>query len=156
VAFIDILGPGRFAAGMLTYTDRFGRDPNTRIVVPVTFEHIIITTAVLDTGAPWCVLNPEEAVALNLNERVDCGTSGTPLRLRGMSYHGRLCRIPVSLNAERGKGMTVEATVFVPTLTPGESWLHPNFLGLDGLLNRLRFAIDPEQNHFFFAPLGEE
>lgn len=156
MAFWDILGVDKFAIGVLTYTDQFGRDPNTRIVIPVTFENTILTTAILDTGAPWCVLNPEEADVLKISQRPDCWESSKPLGLRGINYRGHLCRVPITLRAERGYGMTVEATVFVPSLGPGEEWQHPNFIGLDGLLNRIRFAVDPEHNHFYFGPMARD
>ena len=57
----------------------------------------------------------------------------------------------IGLEAERGESLDIEATVFVPILPPGETWLHPNFIGLDGFLNRIRFAIDPEENAFYFG-----
>jgi hypothetical protein len=151
--FTDIIGPGKFASGMLTYTDQFANDPNTRIVVPVTFENSVFTTAILDTGAPWCVLNPEEAEALNIDQRPDCVMSDRPLGIRGLTYQGILCRIPITFEAERGEGMTIEATIFMPVLETGQKWPHPNFIGLDGLLDRIRFAIDPEHNHFYFGAI---
>jgi len=46
----------------------------------------------------------------------------------------------------------VQATFFIPALLPGESWNFPNFLGLDGFLNRIRFAVDPAENIFYFGP----
>jgi hypothetical protein len=155
MTFDSILGSGKFAAGVLTFVDHYAGDPNnTRIVVPVTFE-TIATTAILDTGAPWCVLNPDEAETLHLEDRADCWEPPTPLRIRGIAYRRRLCRVSTRFKAEVGAQLIVEATVFVPLLVPNETWRHPNFLGLDGLLSRMRFAIDPERNHFFFAPLGE-
>src|SRR5690349_10446450 len=105
MTFPNIIGPDKFAGGVLTYNDRFGNDPNTRIVIPVVFENLLATTAVLDTGAPWCVLNPYDAEVLNLENRADCWESLRPLSLRGFKYQGRLCRIPVSFEADRGMGM---------------------------------------------------
>ncbi|GAB4431459.1 MAG: hypothetical protein Fur0044_29050 [Anaerolineae bacterium] len=59
----------------------------------------------------------------------------------------------LSLQAETGDGVEVEATVFVPTLAPNDTWPHPNFIGLDGFLTRIRFAIDPTENTFYFGLL---
>jgi hypothetical protein len=49
----------------------------------------------------------------------------------------------IALQIEEGEGFKVEATVLVPTLRAGEQWLLPNFLGLTGFLERVRFAVDP-------------
>ena len=155
MTFDSILGPGKFAAGVLTFVDHYAGDPNnTRIVVPVAFE-TVVTTAILDTGGPWCVLNPEEAETLALEDRPDCWEPPTPLRIRGIAYRGKLCRVATRFKAEMGAQLSVEATVFVPLLAAHETWRHPNFLGLDGLLSRIRFAVDPEQNHFYFGALAE-
>jgi hypothetical protein len=56
-------------------------------------------------------------------------------------------------NEREGDDLEIPATVFVPTIPPGETWLHPNFLGLTGLLDRIRFAVDPAENTFYFGPL---
>ena len=46
----------------------------------------------------------------------------------------------------------IEATFFIPKLAPGEVWPWPNFLGLEGFLSRLRFAVDAAENVFYFGP----
>ncbi len=45
--------------------------------------------------------------------------------------------------------MDIEANVFV---VPG--WQAPCFIGYAGALDRVRFAIDPSANRFYFGPLG--
>jgi hypothetical protein len=52
------------------------------------------------------------------------------------------------LLADTGEPLDVPATVFV---TP--DWPGPNFLGYQGLLQRIRFAVDPESNRFYFGPI---
>jgi hypothetical protein len=39
----------------------------------------------------------------------------------------------------------VEATVFVASLQPEDEWTEPNFIGLKGCLDRMRFAVDPRE-----------
>lgn len=58
----------------------------------------------------------------------------------------------IGLEAEKGESLTVDATVFVPKLEDQE-WRHPNFIGLSGFLERIRFAIDPDNNYFYFGAL---
>lgn len=148
--FSNIVGASHFAQGVLTYSDHFGNDPQTRLVVPIIVDGQIATAAILDTGAPWCILNPEEANALQNFEFFDW-LGEIKLRVRGLSYTGQLCRLPVTLVAEIGTNLTIEATFFIPSLKPNEEWLHPNFLGLDSFLHRIRFAVDPQLNHFYFG-----
>jgi len=38
-----------------------------------------------------------------------------------------------------------------PILKSGQAWSYPNFLGLDGFLSRIRFAVDPTENVFYFG-----
>jgi hypothetical protein len=40
----------------------------------------------------------------------------------------------------------VDATIFV-----SPDWHGPNFIGYQGLLQRIRFAVDPETNLFYFG-----
>ena len=63
-------------------------------------------------------------------------------------FRGRLHRGPITLIAETGEPLAVPATVFV---TP--DWPGPNFLGYQGLLQRIRFAVDPASNRFYFGPI---
>jgi hypothetical protein len=61
-------------------------------------------------------------------------------------FHGRLHRGLITLLADTGEPLDVPSTVFV---TP--DWPGPNFLGYQGLLQRIRFAVDPESNLFYFG-----
>ncbi len=71
--------------------------------------------------------------------------------MRGQRFPGRLIRADLTLQAAYGADLTVEATIFVPTLESGQMWAHPNFLGLDGFLSRIRFTVDPAENAFYFG-----
>ena len=55
------------------------------------------------------------------------------------------------LEASLGEDLDVDATVFVPRLEPGDIWNYPNFIGWDGFLNRIKFAIDPTESAFYFG-----
>jgi hypothetical protein len=41
--------------------------------------------------------------------------------------------------------------LFVPEMEPDEVWSYPNFLGLSGFLDRIRFAVDASDNAFYFG-----
>jgi hypothetical protein len=61
-------------------------------------------------------------------------------------FQGTLYRGQVTLPADEGESLDLDATVFVCPDWPG-----PNFLGYQGLLQRVRFAVDPESNTFYFG-----
>jgi hypothetical protein len=71
---------------------------------------------------------------------------GVVLDTRLGTLKGSLYRIPVALPADEGQPLEAEATVF---LSP--DWRGPNFIGYQGLLQRIRFAVDPEVNLFYFG-----
>lgn len=153
MTFKELLGPNKFARGMIRYLDSYPGDINARIVIPVTFNDSVPTLALVDTGATWCILRPQEAASLAINYET---TELEKRHIGGGSHSGRYCTLKVSIEAEHGfgAGISLEARVFVPELIPGQEPL-PNLLGLSGFLERIRFAVDPEHNHFYFAALGD-
>jgi hypothetical protein len=106
---------------------------------------------VLDTGAPWCVLNPELADAWKLVPE-DAYMPASRLNIRGTPYPGHLVTVPLEIHTDIGENLAVSATIFIPTLDPGEIWDAPNFIGLNGFLERIRFAVDAMENAFYFGP----
>jgi predicted aspartyl protease len=100
--------------------------------------------AQLDTGCPWSILKPEIAEAINLMEE-----EGQPqvLSTRLGIVNGQLKRTTITIIADDGNSIDVEATVFISA-----DWTAGNFLGYGGLLERVRFAVDPQENFFYFGP----
>ena len=62
------------------------------------------------------------------------------------NFRGKLVRVSVSLVADAGESLNLDATFFVSS-----EWAHATFLGYSGLLERIRFAIDPQRNLFYFG-----
>jgi len=151
--FAQFLISGGFAQGVTHYQDRYpGEEYSARVVLPVTVEGCLSVPAIVDTGAPWCVIDPE--IARRVGTAVRAGYEPAKrLMVRGTLYEGRLLRMGISLEAEQGDSLEIDATVFVPMLSPSDPWPHPNFVGLDGFLNRIRFAVDPGENAFYFGPV---
>lgn len=87
---------------------------------------------------PWSVLNAEIARRIGLLD-----AQGEPLTLstRTGKVFGKLVRAPVSLVADAGESLELDATFFVSA-----DWRHGTFLGYSGLLEWMRFAIDPYRN----------
>ena len=139
-----------FACSQTSYTDQIGEHPDSRIYVLVQFDTLPKTFAVLDTGAPWCILNEEQAKELNPNYK-DEAIDAKRVNIRGEKTEGVLIRLPVTICAEQGEDIIIEGTVFVPQ---DERDL-PNFIGLDGFLSRIKFAINPQSNIFYFGPIDQ-
>jgi hypothetical protein len=67
---------------------------------------------------------------------------------------GNLYRIGVVFPADEGNDIMIDATVFVPDQEWQESWgEHPGYIGLEGCLERMRYAVDPGNDQFYFGPL---
>lgn len=104
--------------------------------------------ALLDTGAAWSVLAPE--VAQRIGSSLDpLGPACLSTRFGTLS--GRLARTLVTFEAEEGAPLTIVGTFFV-----SEDWpLRVSFLGYSGLLETIRFALDPQANDFYFGLAAE-
>jgi hypothetical protein len=125
-----------FASGMTRYVDHYpGQYDTARIVVLISVGGLPPTEAVVDTGAPWCLLDPSVAELLNEVVRA-VDTQSQQLQTRWGLIEGQLHRMTVSLLAEEGNGLEFETTVLVPTLPAGVTWDRPNFIGLNNWLSR--------------------
>ncbi len=152
--FAQLLLTGDFASAFTHYADHYaGEEEHARMVVPIRLKNVRHPVmAIVDTGSPWCVLDPEIVRLVGVSGQ-DEYVSKEPVKIRGYKFQGKLFRMGISLQIEEGESFEVDATVFVPTLLAGEQWRHPNFLGLTGFLERVRFAIDPEESVFYFGPV---
>ncbi len=135
-----------FVGSRTPYLDTIKGFHENRICIPVKFEGLPKTMAVVDTGAPWCILSKEEATVLDPGYKNNA-LNKMRLYIRGLLTPGVLVRWQVTLCADKGFDLTIEGTVFVPD----DDLNIPNFIGLDGLLSRIRFAVDPHENYFFFG-----
>ncbi len=100
--------------------------------------------ALLDTGAHFCLLN--EAAAASIRGSLTEGLGAFTVRTSHGPIEGELYRQRITLLAEAGESLDIDATVFIP---PG--WQGPCFLGYAGVLERVRFAVDPKANQFSFG-----
>lgn len=152
--FADALFDSEFALGMTSYLDHFPGEPQQRrIVLDVELDGIgQPVPAVIDTGATWCIFDPGLLSALDIDQsaglRIDADRA---YNIRGYLYTGWLVRIPITLLAAAGTDLTIDATVFYPDHDEDDGWHVPNVVGLDGFLDRLRFAVDSSSNTFYFG-----
>lgn len=135
-----------FATGGSRYFDRDPEIPaqTASVHVQVEFDGVP-ALAMLDTGAAWSVLKAELAANLDLFGRD--GPAQT-ISTRIGTIQGKLVRATTTLVADDGDSVDVDSTVFV-----SPDWPAGNFIGYAGLLERIRFAVDPGTNAFLFGAL---
>ncbi len=156
---LNYLDGTSFATGAMQYEYRpatLGETTN-RIILAISVEEKVQTTAVFDTGAPYVVLPPTIAQQAGYTEEqgLDEGT----LLIRGKWVKGSIGRLNITLQATQGNNLDIDSTVFVPKYKQdwGDFEMYwsdfPAFLGLSGFLERIRFAIDPNTDTFYFGSL---
>jgi hypothetical protein len=129
------------------YADRDDKTPTSgpRIfleVQPGRLEGTML--AMVDTAAPWCIFEPR--IGKLIRESFDRVSEDVSLSTRLGTFIGRLYRGPLLVPVLEGESLDVEMTVFV-----SPDWQGPSFIGYEGLLQRIRFAVDPETNLFYFG-----
>ncbi len=137
-----------FTAGRSRFADRTSGSHERAAKIFVKIEPESLGGAILaqlDTGAAWSILDSQVAEELSL-----LNGQGEPITIstRLGPFDGRLERARVTIVADEGESLSVEATVWVSPDWPGGS-----FLGYGGLLERVRFAVDPGDNSFYFGSM---
>jgi predicted aspartyl protease len=139
---------GSFAIGVASYSDhRPGRqEPLPRIYVPFRLDGVNTWhLALLDTGGHYCILSPELAEAMS--DRLVHRLGPSELWTAQGRVQGALYRHRIELIAEEGVNLGVDATVLV-----SPAWRGSTIIGYTGVLDRMRFAVDPQRNRFYFGP----
>lgn len=148
------LGSGeRFASGSLRCTLRpaFTGDRLNRLFLEIHIANVPVG-AVLDTGGAYLIMSPAVGEELGLSSATAIGRE--TIAIRGFSYAGAIHRVPVTLPATEGEPLTFDATAFVPEMPVGESWPLPSYLGWQGCLERIRFAVDPADELVYFGSVA--
>jgi hypothetical protein len=141
-----------FALGAVDYLYRpAAGDISPRILIEVKIEAVYVE-AILDTGSPYAICTPKDARRIGIQS--DTRTERLTMVIRGVRMGGYLHRLNMTFEATQGESLTIVATVFVPDAEWEESWGEtPSFIGLSGCLERMRCAIDPDTDTFYFGPL---
>ncbi len=134
-----------FVVGRSKFFDTLdGSEPTAKIyvkVLPGDIEVPILSQ--VDTGAAWSILERDIAEGLGL---FDKGGLAVALSTRKGTVNGYLVRVPMTVLADEGDSLQVDGTLFV-----SQDWDHGNFIGYCGLLERIRFGVDPRTNDFYFG-----
>ena len=140
----------QWSTGVAQFLDHLPEAPGTatNIVVRCSIPSFFEFHAIIDTAAPFSIL--QFSLACLLGWPTGDGEAKTLHSWRG-DYDGALERIQIEIPADEGNSLITESTFFVAKDWTGAN--HPNFLGWNGILERLRFAIDPGNNNFHFGAL---
>lgn len=137
-----------FASGRARFFDAADtRGPTPKIFVKILAGEIPVPLlAQVDTGAAWSVLDVELAEALGFFRQPGPDVA---ISARSGVFRGQLVRCSLTLVADQGASFEVDSTLF-----SCREWRFGNFLGYSGFLERIRFAIDPFNNDFYFGGLS--
>lgn len=144
---LDLYGR-RFTSGKSKFSDR---SPDWPEVTAKIYVKVRLGSSVknrlfqLDTGSAWSVLAPDTAEESGVSLE-----AGHPAKLhtRFGTLAGTLVRVPFTLIADDGESLDTDGTFFVSADWPKSL----SFLGYSGLMDSIRFAVDPWQNDFYFGP----
>lgn len=141
-----------FATGVQPYLFRpaTAADASKRLIIEVVIQGQR-TLAVLDTGAPYMICHPDIARGLGI-DREAALIPKTRLLIRGAWIDGSIDRLEVTLRAAEGEELTISSTAFIPELEDDRWPGLPSIIGLEGCLERIRFAVDTVNNDFYFGP----
>jgi hypothetical protein len=142
---LSLKGKG-FTTGCARFRDQSPGAPEltAKIFIKIEFQDLDGSwLAQLDTGAAYSMLEPGVARALNV---LDGDGQPVSVHTREGTIEGRLERIPLTLIADEGRSLDLDAVFFVSREWPGKT-----FLGYTGFLDRLRIALDSPVNLFYFG-----
>ena len=149
---LQFLGGERFATGACPYACRpaTAYEETVRVFIPIRIDDVPVD-AVIDTGAMHLICGTETIDNLGLHPADSLGRRR--ILIRGQIVAGDLHRVSLTVPAHQGEVLTQEVTAFVPILDPGEESNLPTFLGWQYCLERIRFAVDPATETFYFGTL---
>ena len=135
-----------FTSGRSKFSDQLpgSSEFTAKVYVKVQFGEAEPILAQLDTGAAWSILDIASTQLLGSSlERLGLMRIST----RFGTLNGYLAHAPITFPADDGQSLTVTGTFFV-----SEDWPLPlSFIGYSGLLDSIRFALDPQANDFYFG-----
>jgi len=135
--------------GRCIYHPDYGSDPDRLLVaIPRLLQgQPPLVFALLDKASPWSMLPASLSIDLGCDMSPDPYVP--PLRTARVGrIAGRFERLWVQFPPSDGDPLDVLVTFY---LSP--DWSGPLVIGWKGCLEGLRFALDPGEDRFYFAPL---
>ena len=140
-----------FAKGAAGYNAVPGYELSEHIVLMVEIgEGVHISEAVVDTSSPYLVIDASIARSAGIDlARPDHRARA---RIQGEWFNGGLFSISLQLLADEGESIAVNGVfAFVPDGRFDPDPLPPAILGFSCCLDNFLFAVDPNQQRFYFG-----
>lgn len=137
-----------WSIGYSGYLADYGYD-NHNLLVGIKFslgEEFENIHGLLDTGSEWVVFSKEFIDDYDIEIDDDTNLQKTMFTRFGR-IEGYLNRLLLILIAENGDSLPMEATCFI-----SQDWPGPPVIGWKGCLERIKFAVDPSIEKFYFGP----
>jgi hypothetical protein len=104
----------------------------------------VLIEALVDTASEWCVIKED----LLPRHAAESASERTMLSTRFGLIEGHLVRAAITFPGTESDDLRVEGTWFVSA-----DWTGPPVLGWKGVLDRMRFAVDPVEGWLYFSEL---
>ena len=147
--FSKILFENSFACGMAEYLTSHPLRGDNRISLTISIDGQP-TQALIDTGSPWSIIDPRLAGLLETAMQ-DAYAPTEKMWTSWGEIEGKIIQVNIGLLADDGDSLEFSAMVLVPIINADAEWHQPNFIGVQHFLDRLRFAVDPLENAFYFG-----
>jgi hypothetical protein len=116
------------------------------VAIPAVIGNTIEDAALLfDSASDCCIINAANAREAGWPGGLGLGTQWLSSRLG--TFEGTIDRLQLTFRGFNGESMIIDATWLII-----EDWPGPTVLGWKGCLERMRFAVEPMDNWFYFAP----
>lgn len=140
-----------FSQGVAGYNTIPGYELSQHVVLMVeigTSDNM--SEAIVDTSSPYLVL--DSSTARNAGLDLSRPDHRARARIQGEWFEGGLFAIALQLLADDGDSLAVNGVLaFVPDSTFDPDPLPPTILGFTGCLDNFLFAVDPNQQRFYFG-----
>jgi hypothetical protein len=139
-----------FATGAISYNNAPGTESAKRIIIEVVIGGQL-TTAIIDTALPCSTCSPDFAKLAGLTA-TDPHSTVESMVVRGVEVEGRLHNVNIDFLKDIGEYLPINAPMFVPD-SPEKISMERVFryLGMEGCLNTMRFAVDSRDQMFYFS-----
>ena len=141
------------SATSYAYRPATSYETTPRVILDIAIEGIA-TEAMIDTGGAYLLCHPQLAAQLRLDV-TDAMSNVVSILFRGVLVRGRLYRLKSLCSRTKVRTCRFKRLPLFPSMTRQNNGGEiPSILGFHGCLERIRIAIDPVTDTFYFGPMS--
>ncbi|MBN2366249.1 MAG: hypothetical protein JXL67_08770 [Calditrichaeota bacterium] len=99
----------------------------------------------LDTASRWVVFSREFLESMGI-PFIEQNSTVEKMHTRFGLIEGFIDRLSLEIVADKGNSISIDSTCFI-----SQDWPGPPVIGWKGCLERIRFALDPSVDRFYFG-----